>query len=63
MAWHREAPVSAANALRQLAAALRYRAPAIRPAMPLLVQLREDQKNEVRSLARIIGLDKVASMI
>lgn len=32
-------------------------------AMPLLVQLREDQKNEVRSLARIIGLDKVASMI
>lgn len=37
VAWHREAPVSAANALRQLAAALRYRAPAIRPAMPLLV--------------------------
>jgi ABC-type transporter Mla MlaB component len=32
-------------------------------AMPLLFQLREDQKNEVRSLARIIGLDKVASMI
>ena len=32
-------------------------------AMPLLFQLREDQKREVRSLARIIGLDKVASMI
>jgi hypothetical protein len=32
-------------------------------AMPLLFQLREDQKNEVRSLARIIGLDKVAAMI
>lgn len=32
-------------------------------AMPLLFQLREDQKNEVRSLARIIGLEKVAAMI
>jgi hypothetical protein len=32
-------------------------------AMPLLVQLREDQKREVRSLARIIGLDAVASQI
>jgi hypothetical protein len=32
-------------------------------AMPLLFQLREDQKNEVRTLARIIGLEKVASMI
>ena len=32
-------------------------------AMPLLFQLREDQKNEVRSLARIIGLERVASMI
>ena len=32
-------------------------------AMPLLFQLREDQKQEVRTLARIIGLDKVASMI
>jgi hypothetical protein len=32
-------------------------------AMPLLFQLREDQKSEVRSLARIIGLDKVAAMI
>ena len=32
-------------------------------AMPLLFQLREDQKNEVRSLARVIGLDKVAAMI
>ena len=32
-------------------------------AMPLLFQLREDQKNEVRTLARIIGLEKVAAMI
>ena len=32
-------------------------------AMPLLYQLREDQKSEVRSLARIIGLEKVAAMI
>jgi hypothetical protein len=32
-------------------------------AMPLLFQLREDQKSEVRSLARLIGLDKVAAMI
>jgi hypothetical protein len=32
-------------------------------AMPLLFQLREDQKSEVRSLARIIGLEKVASRI
>jgi hypothetical protein len=32
-------------------------------AMPLLLQLREDQKDEVRKLARIIGLDKVASAI
>jgi hypothetical protein len=32
-------------------------------AMPLLFQLREDQKREVRSLARIIGLERVASQI
>ena len=32
-------------------------------AMPLLFQLREDQKNEVRSLARVIGLERVAAMI
>jgi hypothetical protein len=32
-------------------------------AMPLLFQLREDQKREVRMLARIIGLEKVASQI
>jgi hypothetical protein len=32
-------------------------------AMPLLFQLREDQKDEVRRLARIIGLDKVAAAI
>jgi hypothetical protein len=32
-------------------------------AMPLLFQLREDQKREVRSLAHLIGLDEVASQI
>ena len=32
-------------------------------AMPLLFGLREDQKSEVRSLARQIGLEKVAEMI
>ena len=32
-------------------------------AMPLLFQLREDQKQEVRTLARMIGLEKVASQI
>jgi len=32
-------------------------------AMPLLFQLREDQKREVRSLARLIGLEKVAQAI
>jgi hypothetical protein len=32
-------------------------------AMPLLFQLREDQKEEVRTLARIIGLEKVAAQI
>jgi hypothetical protein len=32
-------------------------------AMPLLFQLREDQKNEVRSFARLIGLERVAAMI
>ena len=32
-------------------------------AMPLLFQLREDQKSEVRSLARLIGLERVAAMI
>ncbi len=32
-------------------------------AMPLLWQLREDQKDEVRRLARTIGLDKVAAAI
>ncbi len=32
-------------------------------AIPLLVQLREDQKQEVRKLARIIGLEKVAAQI
>jgi len=31
--------------------------------LPLLFQLREDQKREVRSLARIIGVEKVAPMI
>lgn len=32
-------------------------------AMPLLFQLREDQKDEVRKLARVIGLEKVAAEI
>jgi hypothetical protein len=32
-------------------------------AMPLLFQLREDQKREVRTLARLIGLEKVAALI
>ena len=32
-------------------------------AMPLLFQLREDQKSEVRSLARLIGLERVAAAI
>ena len=32
-------------------------------AMPLLFQLREDQKQEVRSLARLIVLEKVAAQI
>lgn len=32
-------------------------------AMPLLFQLREDQKREVRLLARLIGLEKVAAAI
>jgi hypothetical protein len=32
-------------------------------AMPLLFQLREDQKREVRTLARLIGLEKVAAAI
>ena len=36
-AWRREQPVATANALRQLWAAARYRAPAHRPAVPLLV--------------------------
>jgi hypothetical protein len=32
-------------------------------AMPLLFQLREDQKREVRTLARLIGLESVAAQI
>jgi hypothetical protein len=32
-------------------------------AMPLLFQLREDQKQEVRTLARLIGLEQVAAAI
>jgi hypothetical protein len=32
-------------------------------AMPLLFQLREDQKHEVRTLARLIGLESVAAQI
>ena len=36
-AWRRERPVTRANALRQLLAAWRYRAPARRPITPILV--------------------------
>lgn len=32
-------------------------------AMPLLARLREDQKGEVRKLARVIGLEQIASQI
>ncbi|MGE3147640.1 MAG: hypothetical protein AB7K04_01090 [Pseudorhodoplanes sp.] len=32
-------------------------------AMPLLMRMREDQKREVRTLARVMGLDAVASQI
>ena len=32
-------------------------------AMPLLFQMREDQKQEVRKFAQLIGLSDVASMI
>ena len=32
-------------------------------AMPLLMRLREEQKSEVRKLARILGLEQVASQI
>jgi hypothetical protein len=32
-------------------------------AMPLLMRMREDQKREIRTLARVIGLDAVASQI
>jgi hypothetical protein len=32
-------------------------------AMPLLMRLREEQKSEVRKLARIMGLEQVASQI
>ncbi|KQQ47516.1 hydrolase [Duganella sp. Leaf126] len=37
LAYQQQFPVSRANALRQLLAAARYRAPATRPALPLLV--------------------------
>jgi pimeloyl-ACP methyl ester carboxylesterase len=37
LAYRRECPVAAANALRQLVAAARYRAPLARPSPPLLV--------------------------
>jgi pimeloyl-ACP methyl ester carboxylesterase len=37
VAWRRECPVSRTNALRQLLAAGRYRAPAEKPAVPMLV--------------------------
>jgi hypothetical protein len=35
----------------------------IEAAMPLILQLSEDQKREVRQLVRIIGLETVASQI
>lgn len=35
--WRRECPVSRANAMRQLWAAARYRAPPVKPAVPMLV--------------------------
>jgi pimeloyl-ACP methyl ester carboxylesterase len=37
LAYRRQHPVTLANALRQLIAALRYRAPAARPPVPLLI--------------------------
>lgn len=37
VAWHREHPVSGVNALRQLLAAARYRAPLVKPPVPLLL--------------------------
>jgi hypothetical protein len=62
------------HATRQVANAKPGSMPAIDPdsdevqqlksaAMPLLWQLRDDQKDEVRKLARLIGLDKVAAAI
>jgi hypothetical protein len=59
---------------RQVASAKPGSVPAIDPdsdevqqlksaAMPLLWQLRDDQKDEVRKLARLIGLDQVAAAI
>jgi len=62
------------HATRQVASAKPGSVPAIDPdsdevqqlksaAMPLLWQLRDDQKDEVRKLARLIGLDKVAAAI
>ena len=37
--------------------------PVLTEPMPHLFQLRKDQKREVRPLARITGVEKVASMI
>ena len=37
LAYRRENPVAVGNALRQLFAAVRYRAPSVKPAVPLLV--------------------------
>jgi hypothetical protein len=62
------------HATRQVASAKPGGMPAIDPdsdevqqlksaAMPLLWQLRDDQKDEVRKLARLIGLDQVAAAI
>ena len=62
------------HSTRQVASAKPGSMPAIDPdsdevqqlksaAMPLLWQLRDDQKDEVRKLARLIGLDQVAAAI
>lgn len=52
--FQREHPVTRANALRQLLAAARYRAPALRPAPPLLVLCsRQDRLVDARCSARL----------
>jgi pimeloyl-ACP methyl ester carboxylesterase len=43
-AYRRECPVARRNALRQLIAAIRYRAPARKPAVPMLILASEDDR-------------------